>query len=70
MTTSRPEIHSSVTKTRVYRAFARDDHTGFCRACGFEQGGCEPDATDNECESCGERQVTGAEQLVITGVRI
>ena len=40
---------------------------GFCTACGEEQGGCEPDAKNYECESCGERMVFGAEQLLIMG---
>ena len=39
--------------------------TGICKACGEDQEGCEPDARGYECDSCGERQVYGAEELVI-----
>ena len=41
------------------------DDPGFCLACGHEQGGCEPDARRYACEACGERQVYGAEELLI-----
>jgi hypothetical protein len=46
---------------------ADDDQAGFCLACGFEQGGCEPDARRYACESCGEKQVYGASELVFMG---
>ena len=48
----------------VMAAVERDDCTGFCLACGEEQSGCEPDARRVECESCGERKVYGAEELL------
>ena len=38
---------------------------GFCTFCGEEQEGCEPDARNYECESCGERGVYGAEELMM-----
>ena len=38
---------------------------GFCLNCGNEQDGCEPDAEKYKCEECGQRQVYGAEQLLI-----
>jgi len=41
--------------------------TGFCRTCGNEQLGCEPDAENYECEGCGAMEVFGAEQLMIMG---
>lgn len=50
---------------RIMEAVERDDGTGFCKACGNEQGGCEPDARNYECEACGERQVFGAAELLI-----
>jgi hypothetical protein len=40
---------------------------GICLACHNVQGGCEPDARNYECESCGERKVFGAEELVLMG---
>jgi hypothetical protein len=45
-----------------------DNTTGFCRACGHEQGCCEPDARRYRCESCGNHQVYGAEELVMMGL--
>jgi len=41
------------------------DNPGFCKACGEYQDGCEPDARNYECESCGENEVFGAEELLI-----
>jgi len=49
----------------VMAAIERDDHSGFCIACGNEQSGCEPDAREYECEACGEHKVYGAEELLI-----
>ena len=57
--------HKSITLARVLDAVERSntglDNPGFCKACGNEQEGCEPDARDYECEACGEAQVDGAE---------
>ena len=47
------------------RAMCSLDNPGFCIACGHEQEGCEPDARRYICESCGEKQVYGAEELCI-----
>ena len=30
------------------------DSIGYCRACGAERSGCEPDARGYECYECGE----------------
>ena len=43
------------------------DNPGFCTECGEEQDGCEPDARNYECESCGAMKVSGAQELVIMG---
>lgn len=64
-------IHESITEQRVMEA-AEDStfgmgSTGFCIECGAEQSGCEPDAREYECDGCGERQVFGAQELLITG---
>lgn len=40
---------------------------GFCLACGCEQP-AEPDATQYECDSCGERKVYGAQELIVAGL--
>ena len=49
----------------VERAQRSTDNPGFCTACGIEVEGVEPDAEEYECESCGERKVYGAEQLLL-----
>jgi hypothetical protein len=38
---------------------------GICLSCGNQQDGCEPDARNYECESCGTRQVFGAEEALM-----
>lgn len=61
--------HESVTADRIMEACARRetslDNPGICLACGNDQEGCEPDARKYECEACGERQVYGAEELIM-----
>lgn len=42
-------------------------NAGFCRACGHEQDGCEPDARNYECECCGEHEIFGASELLLMG---
>jgi hypothetical protein len=68
---ARPPVHASVTGARLTDATERQmtslDNPGFCLACGAEQDGCEPDARRCECESCGARQVYGAEELLLMG---
>lgn len=46
---------------------ADDDLGGFCKACGAEAYGVEPDAREYECEECGERAVYGAAELIAQG---
>jgi predicted RNA-binding Zn-ribbon protein involved in translation (DUF1610 family) len=62
-------VHASVTPERVLKACERHltslDDLGFCIACGEEAMGVEPDATEYECESCGELAVYGADELLI-----
>lgn len=62
-------IHLSVTLDRVTDAVERAhtslDNPGFCIKCGAEADGVEPDARTYECESCGERGVYGAEELLL-----
>ena len=57
-------LHESITVDRVIEAVQADDYIGICTACGEEQGGCEPDARNYECEICGEKKVFGAEELM------
>lgn len=60
--------HESITKERVADAVNRQhttlDNPGFCRACGHEQDGCEPDARKYKCENCGKREVYGAAEFL------
>lgn len=50
---------------KVIAACESGDDIGFCIACGEEAHGVEPDMRRGECESCGEKKVFGAEELVI-----
>lgn len=43
------------------------ENPGFCLACGNQQDGCEPDAREYKCEDCGERQVYGAQEVLLMG---
>jgi len=62
------KMHASITADRVCEAVERGntslDNPGFCVVCGNEQDGCEPDATNIECEVCGSPSVHGAEDLL------
>lgn len=67
------KIHQTISVPRLAAAVARQrrglDNPGFCIFCGCEHEGVEPDATEYECEACGEPGVYGAEELlVLTGV--
>jgi hypothetical protein len=55
------------TEDWVIAACAADDNSGWCVACGEEACGVEPDAAEYECESCGQRAVYGAEELLVRG---
>ena len=57
----------SASGAQLEEAIASGDYVGFCLACGEEQDGCEPDARQYECETCGEHQVHGAEEILIMG---
>lgn len=63
------KMHPSLTPDRIIDAVERRmrslDNPGFCIECGEEQGGCEPDAREYECESCGEAAVYGADELMM-----
>jgi hypothetical protein len=63
-------MHPSITAERVTEAVERQltslENSGFCLACGAEASdGCEPDAEQYECASCGEHAVYGAEEILI-----
>ena len=50
---------------RIIAACESGDDIGFCIACGEEAHGVEPDMCRGKCESCGEKKVFGAEELII-----
>lgn len=56
-----------IAMSRVTEVLESDVSTGFCLACGADQEGCEPDAREYRCESCGAREVYGAEELLVMG---
>lgn len=55
------------TAEQLISALESDEYAGWCVACGEEAEGVEPDAAHYECESCGERAVFGAEELLVRG---
>lgn len=55
----------SLTIDQIMEAVESDDSIGFCRSCGAEHYGIEPDARRYECEECGLTQVYGAEELLM-----
>jgi hypothetical protein len=58
---------SMMSLERVIEAVGEDGRIGFCLKCGHEQGGCEPNAQNYKCESCGEHEVFGAERILMMG---
>jgi hypothetical protein len=65
----RKDWHPSITTERVVEAAEAEmtslDNPGFCLVCGEEAEGCEPDAREYTCESCGAPQVYGAQELLL-----
>jgi hypothetical protein len=63
------KMHPSITTDRILGVIEESvmdlSNPGICVACGEDAEGCEPDARNYECESCGERQVFGAEELLM-----
>jgi hypothetical protein len=57
---------SVVTIEQVMEAIESGEYAGFCLACGEQADGVEPDARNYLCESCGQRKVFGAEELLIS----
>jgi hypothetical protein len=56
---------SVVTIEQVMEAIESGEYAGFCIACGEQADGVEPDARNYLCESCGQRKVFGAEELLM-----
>jgi predicted RNA-binding Zn-ribbon protein involved in translation (DUF1610 family) len=63
------KLHESITADRVCELVEESmfgmANPGICIACGEETDGCEPDARNYLCDNCGERQVFGAEELLL-----
>ena len=49
----------------LIEAAASDCGEGVCLACGEFQDGCEPDARNYTCDSCGKNKVFGAEEAIL-----
>ncbi len=62
-------LHSSITQDRILAAVEAQtfglDNQGFCKACGADADGCEPDARGYTCEVCGQPAVYGAEEILL-----
>jgi len=62
-------MHKSITVDRIMdaveSAMTSLENPGFCIACGDDAYGCEPDAREYICESCGAPAVYGAEELMM-----
>lgn len=52
--------------TAVERQMTTLSDPGFCLKCGSQNDNCEPDARWYKCESCGERTVFGAQEILLT----
>ena len=44
-----------------------DEGVGFCRNCGEEHWGTDPDARGYRCEECGAYAVYGVEEYLLNG---
>jgi hypothetical protein len=58
-------MSQKLTLKRVMAAIESGDSVGFCKACGAEAHGVEPDARNYECEECEAPEVSGAEELLM-----
>lgn len=63
VTDGRPVVH--ISQARIMRALESGDSLGFCRECGTEHDGVEPDARNYKCDHCGAMAVYGAEEMLI-----
>jgi len=44
----------------------KDECKGICKACGKINPNCEPDARNYTCSRCGQNEVFGAEEILLT----
>lgn len=63
------KLHHSITLRKLEKAVRSEmfglENPGFCIACGSEHGGCEPDAREYPCGSCGKKTVYGAQEIMM-----
>jgi hypothetical protein len=57
-------IAKKFSSAKLMRA-AEENGVGFCRACGAEAHGVEPDARRYKCDACELNFVYGAEELLL-----
>lgn len=55
-----------INADEILELLEADDNLGICLSCGAVAEGVEPDAEHYRCEECGERNVFGAEQALLT----
>lgn len=60
-----PNLTIDTVAEAVKREICGLENPGFCLACGEEADGCEPDARNYTCESCGKREVYGAAEILL-----
>jgi hypothetical protein len=60
-----PKLHHVFTMEQLDEA--SEAGAGYCVACGAWRDHCKPDAFNYPCEECGEREVFGAEELLLMG---
>jgi hypothetical protein len=61
-----PGVHVAMSASEYERH--REEYSGLCLACGeIQEGGCEPDARNYECDACGEMRVYGIEEALMMG---
>ena len=60
--------HQSITDDRIHdaaeEAICGLGNPGFCKACGADYDGIEPDGGPVECPECGEFQVYGTMEFL------
>lgn len=63
-----PKLPSNVSEDQLLELIESEmfgsDNPGICEACGNIQEGCEPDAQNYECDSCGLYSVFGAAEYL------
>ena len=56
-----------ISQAKIMNAIESGDSVGFCKECGAETDGVEPDARNYKCDHCGAMAVYGAEEMLVSG---